>query len=46
MRSVALECVCANMHGVRALDQVHDLLAPKLMPSKLCLCSAHTYVSS
>ena len=43
MRSPTPECVCANMHGVRAQDQVYDLLALKLMPSKICLGGADKF---
>ena len=44
MRSLAIECVSANMHGVRALDHAHDILTPKLMHSKVCPSGADKFV--
>ena len=44
MRFLALGCICANMNGARALGQIRDLLAPKLLPGEICLSGAGKFV--
>ena len=46
MRLLASDRLYAHIHEARALNQIRDLRAPKLMPSEICLCGANQSVDA
>ena len=43
MRSLALGCVCVNLHAASVLDQFRDLVVPKLLSYKICMSGADKF---